>query len=230
MMRKDTWQKRYTVRRGRGLPARADAPGTAEISSKLNYREYHDSLVRCRDTNAEKNSHNSLCLALVLLAACLSAGCISPSQKTTEKPLLLVAPEPTLVRNPLPQAAFGSQAGMTTAGLACGLIISSPVPWRNGETVTRVFRDYGRSVTNNANFYSPDILSDRASAAAPHPDTSAYTLLSIDADPAATSDFERYFNLATLAVPDAYKSARITKRNVQLKISVTDTFPGDTSY
>lgn len=178
----------------------------------------------------KKNYRKYLCLVLVVLVACLCTGCISPAQKTMEKPLLLVTPEPTQVQNPSPQAAFGSQTGMTTAGLDYGVTISYPVTWRKEEKGTGVFRDYGRNTINIANFYSPDITSDRAFAAAPNPDKSAYTMLSIDVDPAAAPDFERYFNLVTLAVTDMYKSAKITKRNVQLKISVTNTFPGYKSY
>lgn len=178
----------------------------------------------------EKNFHTYLYLVLVLLGTGILSGCISPAQKVPEKPLLLVTPEPAPVQNASPQAAFGSQTGMTTAHLDYGVTISYPVTWRKEETGTRVFRDYGRNVINIANVYSPDITPDRALAAAPNPDTSAYTLLSIDVEPAEVPDFERYFNLATLAVMDTYPSASITKRNVQLKISVTDTFPGYKSY
>jgi hypothetical protein len=175
-----------------------------------------------------------LCLGLVLVLMCtaLLAGCISPAKKTAETtPLLVVTPEPARDQNPAPQAAFGSQTGMTTANLDYGVTISYPVEWRKEITDVRVLRDYGRNTINIANFYSPDITSDRAFAAAPNPDKSRYTTLSIDVDPVATSDFERYFNLATLAVQNKYGSVEITKRNVQMRISITNTFPtGYKSY
>jgi hypothetical protein len=166
------------------------------------------------------------------MCAALSAGCIAPAKKVAENPpLLLVTPETTRDQNPAPQAAFGSQTGMTTANLDHGVTLSYPVDWRKEETGVRVLRDYGRNVISIANLYSPDITSDRAFAAAPNPDKSRYTTLSIDVDPVATSDFERYFNLATLAVRNKYGNVDITKRNVVLRISITNTFPaGYKSY
>jgi hypothetical protein len=168
------------------------------------------------------------CLVLVLFGAVLSAGCASPQKKAPEQPLLQVTPEST--QNAAQQPAFGSQTGMTTANLDYGITISYPVDWRKEEKGTKVLRDYGRNVINIANFYSPYITSDRAVAASTNPDKSRYTTLSVDVDPAAAPDFERYFNLATLAVQNKYESVEITKRNVQLKISISNTFPGYKSY
>jgi len=169
----------------------------------------------------------------MLVTVALTAGCSAPSKKapapTTEKPLLTVTPEANL--NPAQQSVFGSQAGMTTANLKYGVTISYPVDWRKEEKDVKVLRDYGRNVINIANFYSPDIRSDRAAAAAPNPDKSRYTTLSVDVDPVATADFERYFNLATLAVGNKYENIDITKRNVVLRISITNAFPaGYKSY
>jgi hypothetical protein len=171
-----------------------------------------------------------LCLVLVLLCAVLSAGCATQQKKAAEQPLLQVTPEITQNQNQALQPAFGSQTGMTTATLDYGITISYPVDWRKEEKGVSVLRDYGRTVVNIANFYSPDITSNRAEAAAPNPDKSRYTTLSVDVDPAAAPDFERYFNLATLAVQNKYASTQITKRNVQLKISISNTFPGYKSY
>lgn len=165
-----------------------------------------------------------LVLVLVLACAGLSAGCASPQKKVPEQPLLTVTPEITAYQDPARQPAFGSQTGMTTADLAHGITISYPVDWRKEETDVKILRDYGRNVINIANFYSPDIRSDRAFAAAPNPDKSKNTILSIDVDPAPVADFERYFNLATLAVQNRYQSVEITKRNVVLRLSITNTF------
>ena len=172
-------------------------------------------------------------LVIVLIAgAVLLAGCVTSQKKSpAEQPLLLVTPEASSDANAGPaQPAFGSQTGMTTAVLGHGITISYPVDWRKEETDTTVTRDYGRSVINVANFYSPEITSDRAFAAAPNPDKARLTTLTVDVDPVAAPDFERYFNLATLAVQGQYSSVQITKRNVQLKISITNTFPGYKSY
>ena len=185
----------------------------------------------------ENKSVLCLCLVLVLLGVVLSAGCISPSKKATTvpaTPLLTVTPEITQNRMPMasaPQSVFGNKSDMTTADLKYGVIISYPVDWRKEETDITVLSDYGPDVINIANFYSPDITSDRAFAASPNPDTSGYTILNVDVDPVAASDFEQYFNLATIAIEKQYKDAEITKRNVVLKLSVTDTFPaGYKSY
>lgn len=174
-----------------------------------------------------------LCLVLVLFCVLLSAGCTAPSAKApapTERPLLQVTPEMSQNQNQARQPAFGSQTGMTTVVLGRGITLSCPVDWRKEEKGVTVLRDYGKNVLNIANFYSPDITSERAAAAAPNPDTFRYTTLSVDVDPVRAPDFERYFNLATLAVQNKYESVEITKRNVQLKISVTGTFPGYKSY
>lgn len=180
------------------------------------------------------------CLVLVLLCAALSSGCISPlakapeNPKVQEEPLLRVTPETAWEQATItqaPQAAFGSQTGMTTAVLGHGVTISYPVDWRKEEKDVKVLRDYGRNVINIASFYSPDIRSDRAYAAAPNPDKAKYTSLSIDVDPVPVPDFERYFNLATLAVQNKYASTQITRRDVVLRISITNTNPaGYKSY
>jgi hypothetical protein len=172
-----------------------------------------------------------LVLVLVLLCAVLSAGCASSPKKAPDQPLLTVTPEITADQNAGQQPAFGSQTDMTTAALGHGITISYPVDWRKEEKSVTVVRDYGRNVVNIANFYSPNIMSDRAYAAAPNPDKAKYTSLSIDVDPVPVPDFERYFNLATLAVQNKYASTQITRRDVVLHISITDANPaGYKSY
>jgi len=127
-------------------------------------------------------------------------------------------------------AAYNSRTDMTTAGLDYGVTISYPAGWRREETESMVVRDYGRDVMTIATIYSPEITSDRVNAAGSNPDKQKYTTLTIDVDPERSPDFEQYFNLATLAVQRRYEDVTITKRDVVLKISVTDTFPGYKSY
>ena len=86
------------------------------------------------------------------------------------------------------------------------------------ETGVTVTRDYGRDVVNIANFYSPVIPPGRDTAG-PNPDRSRNTILTIDIDKAGVTDFERYFNLVSLALQDEYGSIDITKHNLQLRIS-----------
>jgi len=130
-----------------------------------------------------------------------------------------------MMETPAPQSAFGDRSDMRTADLKEGITISYPADWRMEETGIPVLSDYGRDVINIANFYSPDITSDRAFAASPNPDTSRYTVMNVDVDPVAAPDFEQYFNLATVAIQKQYPDAKITKRNVVLKLSVTDVYP-----
>lgn len=181
-------------------------------------------------TTGENRDNWCLCIVFVLACVVLASGCASQQKKAAEQPLLQVTPEISQNQNSAPQPAFGSQTGMTTAVLSHGITISYPVDWRKEEKGVSVTRDYGRTVINVANFYSPDITSARAVAAAANPDKSRYTTLSVDVDPGKVPDFERYFNLATLAVQGRYEDVQITKRNVVLRISVTDTFPGYKSY
>lgn len=172
-----------------------------------------------------------LFLVLVLLCTVWSAGCTSPQKKAPEQPLLQVTPEISRDQNPAQQPAFGSQTGMTTVVLDHGVTVSYPVDWNLEKKGGYVVRDYGRNVIHIADITSPDITSDRAASAAPNPDKSRYTTLSIEVDPVATADFERYFNLATLAVDNRYESVEITKRNVVLRISITNKNPaGYKSY
>ncbi len=91
-------------------------------------------------------------------------------------------------------------------------------------------RDYGRVTTNIANFFSPDISRERTLPVYQNLDTSKYTTLSIDVDPNPVTDFENYFNQATLALQNTYGRIVITKHNYQLKISPTDSFEGYRSY
>jgi hypothetical protein len=172
------------------------------------------------------------CLCLVLLCAALAAGCITPSKTARDIPLTTATPEETpLPVATAPQSSSGNHLNMATAALDYGITISYPADWRAEESGVVVLRDYGRSVINIANFYSPSINSDRAFAASPNPDTLGYTILSIDIDPEAAPDFERYFNMATLAVGRQYEDLEITKRNVVLRLSITKTFPaGYKSY
>ena len=52
-----------------------------------------------------------------------------------------------------------------------------------------------------------------------NPDTSDNTILTIDIDNSGVTDFDGYFNHATLALQNEYGKIDITKHNLQLKIS-----------
>jgi hypothetical protein len=187
--------------------------------------------------DAETTSFTAtVCLALILACAICCAGCIVPSTPVTGTPVPTTA-IPTVVQTPLPPATTteplltaGSTAQLTTASLSDGITITYPADWEKEELSSLALRDYGRTTTNIANFYSPDITQARKASDGPNPDTSTYTILSIDVDPSPVTDFEQYFNLVTLALQNSYGSITITKHNYQLKVSPTDTFEGYRSY
>jgi hypothetical protein len=178
---------------------------------------------------------SGVCLILFLIFCVLAGGCTAArNEAAAEQPLLQVTPEATPATqdaNAGQQPAFGSQTGMTTTVLGHGVTISFPVDWQLAVKNEQVYRDYGRNVLHIADITSPDITSDRAFAATPNPDTARQTTLSVDVDPGPVPDFERYFNLVTLAVEGRYESTEITKRNVVLRISKTNADPdGYKSY
>ncbi len=98
------------------------------------------------------------------------------------------------------------------------------------ETGVVVDRDYGRTVLNIANLFSPDLTPAQIARGGPNPDQSPNTILTIDIDDAGVTDFDRYFGLASLALGREYESFTITKHNAQLQISVTNTSRGYKSY
>jgi hypothetical protein len=184
----------------------------------------------------------TLCIVLILVFAVIIAGCTSAgtSSKSNTSPSSPAAPSGVSVQQtaapisgaqaPAASAAVSSSAGLTTARLADGVTLAYPSDWQKDEVSELSTRDYGRATTNIANFYSPDITSERAKQAYPNVDTSKYTTLSVDVDSQHVTDFEQYFNLVAVALQNHYGSIEITKHNYQLKISKTDTFEGYKSY
>jgi len=95
-------------------------------------------------------------------------------------------------------ATVKTTAGVSTtvsASLPYGVTISLPGGWTRQDVLTAGVRDYGATTVNIANFYSPNaILGDQTS----------YIALSVDVDQNPGTDFEKYFNNATLAVAKTY--------------------------
>ncbi len=177
------------------------------------------------------------CITLILVCAVIVAGCTSSatpaksdSLATVSTTVIPVATVQTPVQTTATTVATSTQVPKTTASLSNGVTITYPSDWEKKETSETSLRDYGRTTTNIANFFSPDITSERNIIAQPNVDKSKYTTLSIDVDPTPVKDFEDYFNRVTLALGTNYKSFSITKHNYQMVISKTDTFPGYKSY
>jgi hypothetical protein len=131
----------------------------------------------------------SIAIVVLIAVSVLFAGCTS--QSTGEKsPAITVTPDQTT--SPAPVAASD---GTTTASLPYGVTISYPDTWTRQDVLTGGIRDYGTSTINIANFYSPNAIPG---------DTASYNTLSVDVDQNPGSDFEHYFNQATLAVEKTY--------------------------
>jgi hypothetical protein len=183
----------------------------------------------------------TVCLALILALALCCAGCIVPSTPLTSTPVpttVILTPAQTPVPATLPPSVTTPEPALTaevadqltTASLSDGVTITYPSDWEKEEVSELASRDYGRTTTNIANFYSPDISQERRDSDGPNPDTSTYSTLSIDVDPSPVTDFEQYFNLVTIALQNSYGSITITKHNYQLKVSPNATSEGYKSY
>jgi hypothetical protein len=140
-----------------------------------------------------KNFYEYSCIsiAVVVLVAIsvLFAGCTSQS---TGQNAPAVTGTPDLTTSPAPVAA---SAGTTSASLIYGVNLVYPDTWTRQEVHTNAVRDYGTSTVNIANFYSPNAIPG---------DSASYNTLSVDLDQSPGSDFEAYFNKATLAVENTY--------------------------
>jgi predicted nucleic acid-binding Zn-ribbon protein len=102
------------------------------------------------------------------------------------------------------------------ASLPYGVTISVPADWTRQDVLTGGVRDYGTTTVNIANFYSPDAIPG---------DKTSYTSLSVDIDQAPGTDFEKYFNNATLAVTKTYGDPTTVEAH-----SYTITISGYKSY
>jgi hypothetical protein len=173
-------------------------------------------------------------IAVLLVAIVLVSGCISlqftpwttPAQPATPEPVPVrtaaPTPPPPATLPPAPTAAplpvTSAPPATITGSLPYGVTITYPEGWLLEETGVEVIRDYGRTVFNIANLFSPAIGPVRAMPG-PNPDRSQYTILTVDVDPAAGADLEDYFNKAVLALQDEYGSITITRHSSQLSIS-----------
>lgn len=172
-------------------------------------------------------------LAFILLSIIVCAGCTtpaSPTQSTPEPTTLSPSAELTSISTQVtaePVQTTSTKTPVTTAQLSNGITISYPADWEREDVGTTDMRDYGRSTVNVANFYSPTITPERKIKSETNPDTSTYSVLSIDVDPTPVTDFEQYFNLVTLALQQKYGSITITKHNYQMEISGYDSYKLD---
>lgn len=126
-------------------------------------------------------------ISVILLVAVsvIFAGCTTNSGQGPVVPASTSAP----VTSPAPVNA------KEIASLPYGVTLSVPADWTRQDVLTSGARDYGTSTVNIANFYSPGAIPG---------DQASYTALSVDLDQNHGTDFEKYFNNATLAVGKTY--------------------------
>jgi hypothetical protein len=131
----------------------------------------------------------SIAIVVLIAVSVLFAGCTTQSTgqnatTVTGTPGLTTTPAPVVTNN-----------GITSAALLYGVTLSYPDTWTRQDVLTGAVRDYGTYTVNLANFYSPNAISG---------DSESYNTLSVDLDQSPGSDFEAYFNKATLAVEKTY--------------------------
>ena len=182
--------------------------------------------------DSDDNSLRAAGYILLLLAGILlCAGCTTitpPVNSTPVTPAVSPAALATTATSPAPAAAAttlpvipvptGTSSAWATANLSHGVTIHYPADWQFEELSQSGFRDYGVTTLNIGNFFSPNLTAERMATDGPNPDRSDYSSLSIDVDEGPVSDFEQYFNRATLAIQAHYTGLTITSSNSQLKI------------
>jgi hypothetical protein len=125
-------------------------------------------------------------------------------------------------------AVFVLFAGCTTqpasprtlsASLPYGVNITYPADWTRQDVLTNGVRDYGTTTLSIANFYSPNAIAG---------DQASYTSLSVDVDQNPGTDFEKYFNNATLAITKTYGDpTRVSAHSNTLTIAGYKTYELD---
>jgi hypothetical protein len=106
---------------------------------------------------------------------------------------------------------------MIDASLPYGVTITYPSDWERQNILTTGVRDYGQNTLNIANFFSPDEITG---------DPLSYNSLSIDVDQNVQTDFDTYFNQATLAVGKTY-GTQMEAHSYSLKIGGYDSYELD---
>ncbi|MHB8165134.1 MAG: hypothetical protein ACYDDV_12495 [Methanoregula sp.] len=186
----------------------------------------------------------STLIVVLLVITCGFSGCTSSAPSVQSTPTPTVVKDISVVPTSLPSQPGvspsitptqqdskiryvdrndeGTVVPPVAASLSNGVTVTYPSDWEKViPEMTLSKRDYGRETYNIANFYSPDILvlSKRWNQSQPNVDKSKYTVMSIDVDPVEVTDYERYFNLATVDLQKYYGSIDITKHDFNQKIS-----------
>jgi hypothetical protein len=121
-----------------------------------------------------------IAIVVLVVATVLFAGCTSEPEKVQGSPAAAVT--------------SGDSGG---SSLPHGVSIAVPSAWTREDLLTSSDRDYGRNVVTIARYTSPVTIPG---------DTASKNTLTIDYDQDPGGDFEVYFNQATLALEESYKT------------------------
>ncbi|MGA2698642.1 MAG: hypothetical protein ABSE74_03270 [Methanoregula sp.] len=160
----------------------------------------------------------SVFIVVLLVPGIFIAGCTTttapspgtPAQtsvqgQSTSTPSSATNP-PETVTTTLPAAVTPSAVQYATyTNSQYGITLSYPKDWEMQESGQLAVRDYGRNTINVVNFFSPG--------------NDSYVTFSVDVDPSSTTDLEKYYNLAVIALQDYYPHWVMTKHDAQLKVS-----------
>jgi hypothetical protein len=149
-----------------------------------------------RDSMKPFSRYTCTSIAIIVLVAItvLFTGCTSPTDQKI--PAATVSPGVTAGQGAQGPGGTSVPAGTdVSASLPYGVTISVPADWKRENVLSEGVRDYGTTTVNIANFFSPYAIPD---------DRSSYVVLSVDVDPNPGTDFEKYFNNATIAVQKTY--------------------------
>lgn len=125
-----------------------------------------------------------LAIVMLVAAAVLFAGCTSD---TSQIPGSQAVPATT--------TGTGTVPGSAT--LPYGVSLTVPADWTREDVLTSDVRDYGTRTIRIAQFTSPVTIPG---------DAASRNTLSVDLDQNPGGDFEVYFNQATLALEQSYKT------------------------
>jgi len=168
---------------------------------------------------------------VILALGIFSAGCTSNTSTSPVTPTVTPAPPLTPdqtvlpTTNPeatttaimaaasttIPASAATTQAQYKTyTNSQYGISLLYPKGWEVEESGKLAMRDYGRETTNVVNFFSPG--------------KNTYVTFSVDVDPTTTTDLEKYYNTAVLALQAYYPHWEMTKHSASMKVSDSNAY------
>jgi hypothetical protein len=153
----------------------------------------------------------SVCIVVILVLGIFTAGCTTTSTTSPGTPAQTTV-QAQNIQTPLSATNTPGTAATTPAvqystytNSPYGITLQYPKDWEAQEAGDLAVRDYGKETINIVNFYSPG--------------KDSYVTFSVDVDPSTTTDLEKYYNTAIIALQKSYPHWEMTKHNAQLKVS-----------